>query len=112
VSESRATGRMKRRRRTALIAVGAALLLYLFLGGSDGFYAQYRMSREVRSLRNENMRLRMQNERMRAHIVRLQRDMDYIERVARERYGMARPSERVYRVLPATDEMEQGKSDD
>ena len=95
--------RRARRRRMAVVAAVLGFLLWAFVGGSDGFYAQWRMSRRIDDLRRSNNRLELTNELMRLQIQRLTDDMDYIERIARERYGMARPDERVYRVLPTVD---------
>jgi len=93
------TSRGRRRRRAAL-AIGALVLLYLFIGGSDGFYVQWRLRREIAALEQDTLRLKRENELARRQITRLERDMGYVERIARERYGMAHPGERVYRVLP------------
>lgn len=91
------------RRRVFVYAV-LLILVWLFVGGSDGFWAQWRMSRNIDSLRSENTELRAQNIRLREQITRLQSDMQYIERIARERYGMAQPGERVYRIVPDASE--------
>ena len=80
--------------------VALAILVWLFIGGSDGFWAQWRMSSTIETLRRENAELRVENVRLRDQITRLQSDMEYIERIARERYGMAQPGERVYRLVP------------
>lgn len=75
-------------------------LLYLYIGGGDGFYVQWKLSREIDRLERQNSLFRDQNEQLRQQIARLKGDMAYLERIARERYGMARPGERVYRVVP------------
>ena len=87
------------------LAVGAvvAVLAWLFIGGSEGFYAQWRMGGEVDELRGDIAALRLENQALREQIERLKNDMEYLERIARESYGMARPGESVYRVLPTTD---------
>ncbi len=59
-----------------------------------------------------NVALLQENTRLRRQIERLKSDLLYIERVARERYGMARPGERVYRVIPPRSRPESaGESD-
>jgi cell division protein FtsB len=92
---------LKLRPRARVLLAGLVVgLLYLYIGGSDGFYVQWRLSREIGRLEHQNALIREQNERMRQHIVRLKSDLSYLERIARERYGMARPGERVYRIIP------------
>lgn len=98
-----ASDRRLRRRRMALAVAILLFLLWAFVGGSDGLYVQARMSSQISDLRRGNVRLELMNELMRGRIQRLSVDMAYIERIARERYGMARPNERVYRVLPTVD---------
>ena len=80
-----------------------AVLVWLFVGGSEGLYAQWRMSGELDELRGEIAGLRLENDALREQIERLRTDMEYLERIARESYGMARPGEGVYRVLPTAD---------
>lgn len=93
---------IQKHRKRIVVHVVLLIIVWLFVGGSDGFWAQWRMSRDIDALRRENAELRVQNIRLREQITRLQSDMQYIERIARERYGMAQPGERVYRIVPGT----------
>jgi len=88
-----------------LLLVGS---VYLYVGGDDGFYVQWRFSRQIARYERENAALAGRNAEMREQVARLQSDTTYIERIARERYGMARPGERVYRIVPPA---EGGKGD-
>jgi cell division protein FtsB len=90
-----------RQRRWSVSAVFiVGLLVWFFFGGSDGLIAQREMNREIEHLRHDIELISAQNVELRAQITRLQEDLAYLERIARERYGMARPGERVYRVIP------------
>ena len=42
--------------------------------------------------------LEAQNDSLRAVLGKLETDLDYIEKVAREEYGMAKKGERIYRI--------------
>ncbi|HOT37182.1 MAG TPA: septum formation initiator family protein [Candidatus Latescibacteria bacterium] len=89
-------------RRWKILTLAAAVVVVvaaLFWGGGDGFFVQWEVSREIAALEKENALIRVQNAQLRDHIRRLDSDMSYIERIARERYGMALPHERVYRVI-------------
>lgn len=59
---------------------------------------------EIADLRQSNEILTQQNAELRRQIDSLTSNLDYIERVARERYGMAKPGERVYRIIPPAEE--------
>ena len=43
-------------------------------------------------------RLEAQNDSMRQMLHRLRNDPAYLEKIAREQHGMARPGERLYRI--------------
>jgi cell division protein FtsB len=90
------------RRRRLLVAFGVVLLLgYIFIGGKDGFYQIWRVNVEIDALREEVARLEQEKARLEKVNELLKSDSAAIERLARERYGMARPGEVVYRlVLP------------
>ena len=88
-----------RAHRRRIWLAGAVVLVYLFVGGSDGFYVQWRVSREIDELRSEIAAMEAQVVREEDLIERLQNDMQTIERIARERDGMVRPGEQVYRVV-------------
>ncbi len=100
--------RAHRRRVWAVVVV---VLVYLFVGGSDGFYAQWEVSREIDELREEIADMRVQIARERELIERLQSDMELIERIARERDGMVLPGEQVYRVVSPSDPQEGQEGD-
>ena len=98
-----AIARVRSYRRAIAVGAVVAVLVWLFVGGSEGLYAQWRMSGELDELRDEIAGLRLENDALREQIERLRTDMEYLERIARESYGMARPGEGVYRVLPTAD---------
>ena len=45
--------------------------------------------------------LEAQNDSLRVVLEKLETDLDYIEKVAREEYGMAKKGERIYRIQQA-----------
>lgn len=91
---------LRTRRKRIIVTLLLLLTVWLFVGGSDGFWAHWRMTRNIKALQRENAELRAQNIKLQEQITRLKLDSLYIERIARERYGMAQPGERVYRIIP------------
>lgn len=81
--------------------VFAAVLafLYFLIAGNDGLIALYQSHREVRRMRNEIRSLNGTIDSLRNEIVRLREDTLYIERIAREKLGMARKDETVYKFI-------------
>ena len=58
---------------------------------------------ELAQLRQQIEILEAQNNSLRHQLWQLDNDIDYIEKVAREEFGMARPGESVYRIERSDD---------
>ena len=87
------------RRWKALLAIGTiAAGLYLFLSGEDGYVQVRSKKQELAQLRQRIEVLEAQNDSLRHQLWQLDNDIDYIEKVAREEFGMVRPGESVYRI--------------
>ncbi len=74
--------------------------MIVFLFGDHGLYQLYKIKsqRKVTQKRIEELKteiLLLGNEKK-----RLQTDLDYIERFAREKYRMAKTGEKVFKVIP------------
>lgn len=85
----------KRLGRITLFVVAAALVYFLF-SGKDGLIGIYGLHRETQAMQEEMEQLDKEIDSLRAEIRRLQSDTAYIEKIAREKLGMARENERVY----------------
>jgi cell division protein FtsB len=85
------------RARVALIALGIAAILFLFVFPTRAYLAQ---RRQVSAARHDLDVLRKQNAQLEAEAERLQMP-DEIERLAREYFNMVLPGEQAYKVLPA-----------
>ncbi len=80
------------------------LTLVLILSmGKRGFIQQIRIKRERKQLLEEIENLEEQKAALESEKEKLD-DPEYIEKIAREEYGMARENEDVYRVVPAETE--------
>ncbi len=92
------------RRWKAILAVGiVAAGLFLFLSGEDGYVQVHAKKQELAQLRQQIEILEAQNNSLRHQLWQLDNDIDYIEKVAREEFGMARPGESVYRIERSDD---------
>lgn len=83
------------------ILAGVIFFLLTFGGGDFGFVRIYK-------LKHKKQNLRLQYKQLQAEVLQLARDKEllqkdffYIEKIAREKYGLSRPDEKVYRFLPA-----------
>ncbi len=82
-----------------IILLGISFLIIIFLIGDHGIYQLYKIKaqRKITQKRIEELKTEMallENEKK-----RLETDLDYIERLAREKYRMAKPSEKVFKVI-------------
>ncbi|MGQ9854432.1 MAG: FtsB family cell division protein, partial [Candidatus Oleimicrobiaceae bacterium] len=66
------------------------------LSGSAGFVNQYRLAQKKRQLAQKEQELEARKAQLEAEIDRLRHDRAYLEKVAREVYGLSRPDEVVF----------------
>lgn len=86
--------------------VGTVLAVVLFAGlsvyGWQGVVRLRHMREQLSTLERDNAALRQQAERLAQVIDRLRNDPAYLERIAREERGMARPGETILK-FPSKD---------
>ena len=85
--------------KVPLIAAGVCLALYFLVTrvvGEMGVVKYYRMKAQCSALTAEIAKLKQDNGRLRKEVSSLKNDSAYIERVARDKLGLARPGEIVY----------------
>jgi cell division protein FtsB len=86
-------------RKKLIIAAGIILLIYFvvsFIFGEMGLVKYYRMKAQYNMLTEEIIRLKLDNAKQRKNVYALKNDPAYIERIARDKLGLARPGEIVY----------------
>jgi cell division protein FtsB len=92
---------MKKGRKIALAAasVAAAAVLYVLVFGDYGFMDMYRLHSSDKARVREIAAARAEIDSLKAEIERLKYDTAYIERVAREKLGMARKDEKIFKFV-------------
>ena len=83
--------------RTAVLLT-STFVLYSFLGGEFGFLNLLRMERYRSQLENEKRQLTAEIVDLEIYHKRLTSDSLFIQRLAREKYGLARDGEVIIRV--------------
>ncbi len=82
-----------------LIIIGVlALALFLFVFADRGTWKLYQDYKERDALRQEIEMLKKKRDRLREEKDKLEHDMQYIEKIAREKYHMRKKDEKVYKV--------------
>tara|TARA_B100000886_G_scaffold338697_1_gene302159 strand:+ start:3284 stop:3607 length:324 start_codon:yes stop_codon:yes gene_type:complete len=72
----------------------------IFLFGDHGLLQLYKLKAEKKKIQSNISELRKEREYLISEKNRLENDLKYIEKLAREKYRMAKPGERVYKVIP------------
>jgi cell division protein FtsB len=86
-------------RKRVAIASGIVLGIYLlasFIFGEMGLVKYYRMRLQYRAVNEEIAALRQTNIQLSQEVHSLKTDAAYMERIARDKLGLARPGEIVY----------------
>ncbi|MCK6554200.1 septum formation initiator family protein [Candidatus Binatia bacterium] len=85
----------------ALVGAGILLLATAAVFGDNGLVRLRELQRALTSLEQRAFQLQQSNEQMREHIRRLESDDALIEKLARERLGLVKPGDLVYRRRPS-----------
>lgn len=85
--------------RGVLFLIGVTLLI-IFIFGDHGLFQLYKLKRERAQVQQHIAQLRENREKLIAEKNRLENDLEYIEKLARERFRMAKPGEQVFKVIP------------
>lgn len=74
-------------------------VLFFILSGKEGLIKLYQQHRQEIALKHEIIRLHETIDSLKVENQQLRSDTVYIERIARERLGMARKDETVYKFI-------------
>ena len=85
-----------------LIIFGVLLLvIYIYGFGNYGLYQYYQLHKEEKSLQTELAKLELESKQLEKEKQLLQKqDPDYLERIAREKFGLVKPGEKIYKLTP------------
>lgn len=101
-------GSARQRLNKLLIFAPVVLSVYLCVVGDSGFFQLVMREQQIAALKEEIATIRRQNADLEREAALLEDNLDEIERIARERYGMVYPNESVYMIYPnPPTEMEQ-----
>ncbi len=80
-------------------AIILLILFQLFFLRDEGLYSLLQLKQEIRDMENHITRLEIEKAELESERDRLLNDPDYLERIARERFRMAKPGEKVFHVV-------------
>ncbi len=88
------------RKKKILLWIAGIIILISVLTGPYGVYQRVVIAGQKHQLESQIERLTLEQERLMTERERLKWDLTYIEKVAREKYSLVRPGERVYQFIP------------
>ena len=84
--------------RSSLILIGI-VLIFIFIFGDHGLFQLYTLKKEQKNIQKKILKFREERQLLIEEKNRLENDLKYIEKLAREKYRMAKPGEKVFKVL-------------
>lgn len=88
----------------AVLIGGLLVLVYFFLFGDYGVQRIRKQRQEIVRLEQTVERLQQEQEELKKTIELLKTDPEYIEKIAREEYGLVKEGEIIYKVVPPAHE--------
>jgi len=83
-----------------LIAVFVILVMSAFLTGNSSLINLYKLHQQKLALVEQEKQLEANLVKLRAEVASLEKDMSYIEKVAREEYNLTRADEEIFEIRP------------
>ena len=74
-------------------------LIIVFIFGDHGLLKLYKIKNERQIIQNKIASLRLEREALKDEKIKIENDLDYIEKIAREKYKMVRPGEKIFKVI-------------
>ena len=99
ISKSYLADAQKKFVRGTIFLLGAVLLI-IFIFGDHGLLQLYKLKKERAKIQLYISQLRENRKILIVEKDRLENDLKYIEKIAREKYRMAKPGEKVFKVIP------------
>jgi cell division protein FtsB len=83
-------------------AVLAVLAVSFAAYGGQSLTRAWTLKKDVENLEREVGALRAETARLTADVDRLRTDPEYIEQIARDKLGLVKPGDRIYKLPPAS----------
>ena len=74
-------------------------LIIVFIFGDHGLLKLYKIKNERQIIQSKIASLRLEREKLKDEKIKIENDLDYIEKIAREKYKMVRPGEKIFKVI-------------
>ena len=81
-----------------VLLIGLSLVI-IFVFGDHGLLKLYKIKNERKLIQNRIANLRAERETLKNEKNKIENDLNYIEKIAREKYKMVKPGEKIFKVI-------------
>ena len=74
-------------------------LIIIFVFGDHGLLKLYKIKSERQMIQEKIVALREEREKLKTEKIKIENDLSYIEKIAREKYKMVKPGEKIFKVV-------------
>ena len=74
-------------------------MVIIFIFGDHGLLKLYKIKNERKLIQNRIANLRAERETLKNEKNKIENDLNYIEKIAREKYKMVKPGEKIFKVI-------------
>ena len=83
-----------------LVLLTCLCLLIVFIFGAHGLLKLYKIKSQRKTIQTHIAQLRDEREKAKEKKNKIENDINYIEKMAREKYKMVKPGEKIFKVVP------------
>ena len=98
--------KVKRISRYIFWGIISIILIWVLIFSDNSFWNTWRLKKEMVSMRDKVTELNAKNDSLKTENEKLQTSLDAAEKAARERFGLVKPGEKVFRFVPANEPLE------
>tara|TARA_B110000438_G_scaffold88029_1_gene87498 strand:+ start:76 stop:411 length:336 start_codon:yes stop_codon:yes gene_type:complete len=98
--KSKSTAKTQKQFIQGLVLLICVSLCIVFIFGDHGLLKLYKIKRQRAKIQKHITQLRNEREKTKEEKNKIENDLDYIEKIAREKYKMVKPGEKIFKVVP------------
>ena len=99
-SKSESIAKTQKQFIQGLILLICLSLIIVFIFGDHGLFKLYKIKNQRKKIQTHITQLRNEREQAKEKMNKIENDLNYIEKMAREKYKMVKPGEKIFKVVP------------
>jgi len=99
-SKSESIAKTQKQFIQGLVLLICLSLIIVFIFGDHGLLKLYKIKSQRKTIQTHIAQLRDEREKVEEKKNKIKNDINYIEKMAREKYKMVKPGEKIFKVVP------------